>query len=210
MKLANSASGGSAAEPMAKPLVTALVVLPTASRRHHVRASRGTRRHLGDAGGVVADRAEGVLGDDDAGGGEHAHAGEGDEVERRTACEPPRPPGWRVATRRRRHRPGSAPPTRRPTPCRRGAGEDRGGRAGLGWRRSPSPGRSGRCSTRRGRVPSRRSGRRPRRQTDRGVEVVAVEQPIGHADRAERGEHQATIEPMLIAGRACESWSRPP
>ena len=30
--------------------------------------------HLGDAGGVVADRAERVLGHDDAGGGEHAHA----------------------------------------------------------------------------------------------------------------------------------------
>ena len=38
-------------------------------------------RHLGDAGRVVGDRAEGVLGDDDAGGGEHAHAGEGDHVE---------------------------------------------------------------------------------------------------------------------------------
>ncbi len=37
--------------------------------------------HLGDAGGVVGDRAERVLADDDAGGGQHAHAGEGDEVE---------------------------------------------------------------------------------------------------------------------------------
>ena len=38
--------------------------------------------HLGDAGGVVADRTERVFGDDDAGGGQHAHAAECDEVER--------------------------------------------------------------------------------------------------------------------------------
>ena len=38
-------------------------------------------RHLGDAGGVVGHRTERVLGDDDAGGGEHAHAGEGHQVE---------------------------------------------------------------------------------------------------------------------------------
>ena len=38
-------------------------------------------RHLGDAGRVVGDGAEGVLGDDDTGGGQHAHAGEGHQVE---------------------------------------------------------------------------------------------------------------------------------
>ena len=37
--------------------------------------------HLGDTRRVVGNRAERVLGDDDAGGGEHAHAGEGHEVE---------------------------------------------------------------------------------------------------------------------------------
>ena len=39
-------------------------------------------RHFGDTSGVVADRAEGVLRDDNAGGGQHAHAGESDKVER--------------------------------------------------------------------------------------------------------------------------------
>ena len=83
MKLANRATAAMTAEPMAKPLVTALVVLPTASRLTMIRCGSpwNSPRHLGDAGGVVADRAEGVLGDDDAGGGEHAHAAEGDEVE---------------------------------------------------------------------------------------------------------------------------------
>ena len=71
------------AEPMAKPLVTALVVLPTASRLTMIRSGSPSNSpgHLGDAGGVVGDRAEGVLRDDDAGGGEHAHAGEGHQVE---------------------------------------------------------------------------------------------------------------------------------
>src|SRR5207249_8857245 len=39
-------------------------------------------RHLGDAGGVVGDGTEGVLRHDDPGRGQHAHAGEGHEVER--------------------------------------------------------------------------------------------------------------------------------
>ncbi len=38
--------------------------------------------HLGDAGSVVADRAEGVFRHDHAGGGQHAHATQGDEVQR--------------------------------------------------------------------------------------------------------------------------------
>ena len=42
--------------------------------------------HLGDTGGVVGHRTERVLGDDHAGGCEHAHAGERDEVEARTGC----------------------------------------------------------------------------------------------------------------------------
>ena len=76
------------AEPMAKPLVTALVVLPTASRPTMIRSASPLELagHLGDAGGVVGDRAEGVLGHDDAGGGQHADAGEGDQVERELRC----------------------------------------------------------------------------------------------------------------------------
>ena len=38
-------------------------------------------RHLGDAGRVVGHRAEGVLGDDDAGGGQHAHTAQRHQVE---------------------------------------------------------------------------------------------------------------------------------
>ena len=72
------------AEPMAKPLVTALVVLPTASRLTMIRS--GSPWNSPDISAMPAalsrHRAEGVLGHDDAGGGEHAHAGEGDEVER--------------------------------------------------------------------------------------------------------------------------------
>ena len=68
---------------MAKPLVTALVVLPTASRLTMIRS--GSPWNSPDISAMPAalsaDRAEGVLGDDDAGGGQHAHAGEGDEVE---------------------------------------------------------------------------------------------------------------------------------
>ena len=39
MKLANSATAAMTAEPMAKPLVTALVVLPTASRLTMIRSA---------------------------------------------------------------------------------------------------------------------------------------------------------------------------
>ena len=84
MKLANRATAAITADPMAKPLVTALVVLPTASRLTMIRSRLAVELagHLGDAGGVVADRAERVLGDDHPGRREHAHAAQGDEVER--------------------------------------------------------------------------------------------------------------------------------
>ena len=38
--------------------------------------------HLGDAGGIVGDRSESVLGDHDTGRSEHPHPGQGDQVER--------------------------------------------------------------------------------------------------------------------------------
>jgi hypothetical protein len=38
--------------------------------------------HLGDAGGVIGHRSECVLRHDHAGGGEHPHAAQGNEVER--------------------------------------------------------------------------------------------------------------------------------
>ena len=101
MNDANSATAAMTAEPIAKPLVTALVVLPTASRLTMIalRLALELARHLGDAGRVVGDRTERVLGDDDAGGGEHAHAGESDQVEREL----------RSCRRRARSRQPSAP-----------------------------------------------------------------------------------------------------
>ena len=70
------------AEPIAYPLVMALVVLPTASSRIGGLA-HGLRhvRHLGDAAGVVRDRPVGVDGDDDAGHREHGHDRYGDAVQ---------------------------------------------------------------------------------------------------------------------------------
>jgi hypothetical protein len=61
-----------------------LVVLPTASRlvRHERALGGDLAGHLGDALGVVADRAEGVHGDDDADRGEQAGAGERDGEQR--------------------------------------------------------------------------------------------------------------------------------
>jgi hypothetical protein len=47
-------------------------------------------RHLGDALGVVRDRAEGVHGDDDADRGEQATTGQGDEEQRQRGGPPPR------------------------------------------------------------------------------------------------------------------------
>jgi len=71
------------AEPMAKPFVTALVVLPTASRLTSIRSGLAVElaRHLGRCRRhCSATGPEGVLGDDDAGGGQHAHAAQGDQV----------------------------------------------------------------------------------------------------------------------------------
>src|SRR5664279_2456679 len=81
----NSAVAASTAVAMAMPLVMALVVLPTVGVK--VGQHLGTRTgdvagHLGDALGVVTDRAVGVHGDDDADGGEQAGAGQGDGEQR--------------------------------------------------------------------------------------------------------------------------------
>jgi hypothetical protein len=92
MKLANSATAAMTAEPMAKPLVTALVVLPTASRLTMMRS--GSPWNSPDISAMPAalslTPAEGVLRHDDAGGGEHAHAAQGDEVEENCRLPPPR------------------------------------------------------------------------------------------------------------------------
>ena len=63
MKLANRATAAMTAEPIAKPLVTALVVLPDGVEADHDALGLAVElaAHLGDAGGVVADRAERVL-----------------------------------------------------------------------------------------------------------------------------------------------------
>ena len=72
------------AEPMATPLVMALVVLPTASRSAMIwRALASSRQpgHLADAVGVVGDGAEGVHGHVVARQGEHPDTGHGHAVE---------------------------------------------------------------------------------------------------------------------------------
>ena len=71
------------AEPMAKPLVTALVVLPTASRLTMIRsASPSNSPDISAMPAALSATGPKVSSDTiDAGGGEHAHAGEGDEVE---------------------------------------------------------------------------------------------------------------------------------
>ena len=79
---ASSASAVSAAEPMAKPLPVAAVVLP--ERVEHVGALADERRlagHLGVAAGVVGDRAVRVGRERDAQRGEHADGGDADAVE---------------------------------------------------------------------------------------------------------------------------------
>ena len=60
------------------PLVMALVVLPTASSSVRICAPcrADVAGHLGDALGVVRDRAEGVHGDDDADRGEQTATGQ--------------------------------------------------------------------------------------------------------------------------------------
>ncbi len=98
----NSAVAASTAVAIAMPLVIALVVLPTASSSVRICApvAVDVARHLGDALGVVAHRAEGVHRDDDADGGQQAASGERDEEERqddRAAAE-------QVAPRRPRRR----------------------------------------------------------------------------------------------------------
>ena len=75
MKEPNRATAAMTAEPMATPLVMALVVLPTASRSVMIlRALFGHAGHFADAVGVVGDRAEGVHGDHVAGVGQPADA----------------------------------------------------------------------------------------------------------------------------------------
>ncbi len=100
------------AEPIAKPLVTALVVLPTASRLTMMRCGLAVElaRHLGDARRVVGNGTERVLGNDDTGRGEHAHTGEGDEVERELDV---------AAAEADRHRERTGDRERSPTPTTR-------------------------------------------------------------------------------------------
>jgi hypothetical protein len=82
LKAAKSATTVSTAEPMAKPLPTAAVVLPTESSSSVMsRTSLPEAGHLRDAAGVVGDGAVGVDGHHDGGAGEHADGGEGDAVE---------------------------------------------------------------------------------------------------------------------------------
>ncbi len=82
MKALNSTSAASAAEPIAYPLVTALVVLPTASSGSvTLRTSSRQVRHLGDAAGVVGDRPEGVERHDQPGQRELRHHRDADPVD---------------------------------------------------------------------------------------------------------------------------------
>jgi hypothetical protein len=63
-------------------LVTALVVLPTASSGSVMsRTLLGQLGHLGDAAGVVGDGAVGVERDHDAGHAEHGGGGDRDAVQ---------------------------------------------------------------------------------------------------------------------------------
>ena len=75
----------STAEPMAKPLPVAAVVLPMASRASVMSRTllRQGLDHLGDAAGVVGDGAVGVGREGDAERREHAHGRDGDAVEAR-------------------------------------------------------------------------------------------------------------------------------
>ena len=128
MKLANRATAAMTAEPMAKPLVTALVVLPTASRLTMICSASPWNSPLISAmpaalsltGPNVSSR------DDDAGGGEHAHAGEGDEVEDELQV---------AAAERQRDADGDGDGddrVHRALQAARGAGEHDGGGPGLG------------------------------------------------------------------------------
>ena len=77
---ANSTSAAGTAEPIAYPLVTALVVLPTASSGS-VTALFGQVRHLGDAAGVVGDRPERVERHDQPGERQLRHHRHADAVD---------------------------------------------------------------------------------------------------------------------------------
>ena len=82
LKAEKSTSAVSAAEPMAKPLPMAAVVLPTASSLSvRARTSVGSCAHLGDAAGVVGDRAVGVDRELDSDRAQHSESGESDTVE---------------------------------------------------------------------------------------------------------------------------------
>jgi hypothetical protein len=59
-------------------LVTALVVLPTASSASVVLRTPSAGRHFGDAAGIVGDRAEGVERHDHAGQRQHGGGRDGD------------------------------------------------------------------------------------------------------------------------------------
>lgn len=81
MKFAMKASAVSAAEPMAKPLPVAAVVLPKESSASvRSRASSGSPPHLRDAARVIGNRAVSIGQEGDAEGREHTDRGEGDTV----------------------------------------------------------------------------------------------------------------------------------
>ena len=103
----NSATAAMTAEPIAKPFVTAFVVLPDRVEHHHdaLRLTLELARHLGDAGRVVGDRTERVFRHDHTGGGEHAHTGERNEVERELQVLGTEHDGERRAHRRWRRSP---------------------------------------------------------------------------------------------------------
>ena len=70
------------AEPIATPLVIALVVLPTEFEIiHHVAGTFFKAGQFTDAVGVVSDRAEGIHRDGVAGQGQHADARERDAIQ---------------------------------------------------------------------------------------------------------------------------------
>ena len=84
MNAANRATAAITAEPMATPLVIALVVLPTASRLTIIFCGSPSNSPLISAmpGRIIGDRAEGVLGNDDPRRRQEAYPDQGHQVQR--------------------------------------------------------------------------------------------------------------------------------
>ena len=161
-------------------------------------------RHLGDAGGVVRHRAEGVLGHDHAGGGEHAHAAQRDQVERELQV---------AAAQAERDADGESDGddgVHRRLEARRGAGEHDGGGAGAG--------RGGDLLDRRevgaGVVLGQAADALGEDQADgdggealpAGVLVIVADVDEAHDERADDGEHtgheEATVDRLEGVGLA--------